>query len=232
MATTNNDNSTFNNNNSSFLRNLYNMKNILIIIAGIIIGWLICWFICFRHFDDDYTKHWNASKYKHYDCDNFFNTFKTEVSDRSGRFAGIKIQKNDLIHLVDSCSSTSDVYLALVLDDDHNKILLVAGAANGTSNWNTKPGSVPNPLQTTDSASKDTIWYVLPDGPNTNSKVGYIIHKDNKLVSYDAATKSESNIFVNKILKTILPGRDVVAGTVQGCPKNCPTVIATDLKPH
>src|SRR5436190_11139323 len=136
------------------------MKNVLLIIAGIIIGWLICWFLFCPHRNDDYTQNWNASKYTHYDCDDFFNTFKTEVSNRSGRFAGVKIQKSDLNHLVDSCSSTSDIYLALVLDNDHNKILLAAGAPNGTGNWNSKPGSTSNPA---DSASKDTIWYVLPD---------------------------------------------------------------------
>ena len=215
---------------SSLLYRFGGMRNILLIIFGIVIGWIICWFFCFP--DGDYTKHWKASKYKHYNCDNFFNTFKTEVSDKAGRFAGFKIQKSDLQLLIDSCTSATDVYMAVVLDDDHNKILLVAGKPNGTTDWNSQPGSAPVPLQNANDASKDTIWYVMPDGSNTNNNVGYIIKKNNKLVSYDLATKSEGNLFVNKILKTILPGREVTAGTVQGCPKNCPQVIATDLSPH
>jgi len=219
------DNST-----TSLLDRFGGMRSILLIISGLVIGWLICWFFCFP--DSDYTKHWKASKYKHYDCDNFFNTFKAEVSDNNGPFAGFKIQKSDLLTLIDSCTSTSDVYMALVLDDDHNKILLAAGAPNnGTGSWNSQPGSANSSLQNASDASKDTIWYVMPDATNTNNNIGYIIKKNNKLVSYDLTTKSEGNLFVNKILKTILPGREVTAGTVQGCPKKCPQVIATNLNP-
>ncbi len=209
------------------------MKNALLVIIGIIIGMIIYWLFLCKHEVVDYTKNWQPDKYKHYDCDSFFNTFKSQVANPKGKFAGLKIQKPNLDSLISSISSTGDVYLALVLDTSMNKILLVAGAPNPPSgDWDSKPNSNNRQGVATPEASKDTIWYMMPDGADSRSSLGYLIKKEDKWVSYNAVDNSPSNLFVNKILKTVLPGREVNAGTVQGCPKNCPQVIAADLQPQ
>lgn len=209
------------------------MKNALLVIIGIIIGIIFCWFFLCKKGADDYTKNWQPDKYKHYECDSFFNTFKSQVANPKSKFAGLKIQKTNLDSLISSISSTGDVYLALVLDDSMNKILLVAGAPNPPSgDWDSEENSGSGQNSARPDASKDTIWYVMPDGATSGSNIGYIIKKEDKWISYNAADNSPSNLFVNKILKTVLPGREVNAGTVQGCPKNCPEVIAADLQPR
>lgn len=146
-----------------------------------------------------------------------FNRNKKKIKDTHNKFAGLKLDRNNLKQYLDSCKIEGDIYIAIAVDANKHKMLLIAPAPRGGDSWDTtephgngrdiKPGS------------KDTIWYVFPDIAE-GSSIGTVPSKNTRLFTW----KDEQSNFdkgINHFLKLSLPGKELYAGPTQGCPKKC-----------